>query len=67
MLGRVFGNLYGAIGVAAAVSYLGGGLLLDATGAPTTFVLAGAAGSVATLVVALALPRALRDRPAPEV
>jgi MFS family permease len=67
MLGRVFGNLYGAIGVAAAVSYLGGGLLLDATGAPTTFVVAGAAGSVATLVVALTLPRALRDRPAPGV
>ncbi len=50
--------------MAAAVSYLGGGLLLDATGAPTTFVVAGVTGSVATLVVALTLPRALRDPPA---
>ena len=66
MLGRVFGNLYGAIGVAAAVSYLGGGLLLDSTGAPTTFVVAGVADSAATLVVALTLPGALRDRSAGE-
>lgn len=58
MLGRVFGNLYGAIGIAAGVSYLGGGLLLDATSAPTTFLLAGAAGTLATLAVALTLPRA---------
>ena len=36
MLGRVFGNLYGAIGVAAGLSYIGGGLLLDATSAPLT-------------------------------
>jgi MFS family permease len=60
LLGRVFGNLYGAIGLAAGVSYLGGGLLLDAVGAPTTFLLAGAAGLVVTAVVAVALPRALR-------
>lgn len=60
MLGRVFGNLHGAIGVAAALSYVGGGLLLDATTAPTTFLLVGAGGTVATLVVALRLPRALR-------
>ncbi len=63
MLGRVFGNLYGAIGVAAAVSYLGGGLLLDATGAPTTFVVAGVAGTVVTLAVAVTLPRAMRGTP----
>ena len=62
MLGRVFGNLYGAIAVAAAVSYLGGGLLLDSTGASTTFVVAGVAGWVAMLVVALTLRGALRDR-----
>ena len=60
MLGRVFGNLYGAIGVAAAVSYLGGGLLLDATSAPVTLVVAGAGGTLATLGVALTLPGALR-------
>ena len=59
MLGRVFGNLYGAIGVAAAVSYIGGGLLLDATSAPTTFLIAGTAGTLATLAVAASLPRAV--------
>lgn len=60
MLGRVFGNLYGAIGVAAALSYVGGGLLLDATSAPVTLVVAGSGGVLATLLVALALPGALR-------
>jgi MFS family permease len=59
LLGRVFGNLYGLVGVAAAVSYLGGGLLLDATSAPATFVIVGAAGTLATLLVALRLPRAV--------
>jgi MFS family permease len=60
LLGRVFGTLHGAIGAAAAVSYLGGGLLLDAVGAPTALVLAGAAGAVAALAVAVTLPAALR-------
>jgi MFS family permease len=60
MLARVFGTLYGAIGVAAALSYVGGGVLLSATDAPTTFVVAGAGGVVATVLVALTLPRALR-------
>jgi MFS family permease len=60
LLGRVFGNLYGGIGVAAAISYLGGAALLDATDAPTTFLVAGAAGTLATVVVALTLPSALR-------
>lgn len=59
MLGRVFGNLYGAIGVAAAISYVSGGLLLDATSAPLTFLVAGAAGTAATVAVTLTLPRAL--------
>jgi MFS family permease len=63
LLGRVFGNLYGAIGVAAGLSYLGGGLLLDAVGAPTTFLLCGAAGTVAAALVAVTLPRALRRVP----
>jgi MFS family permease len=60
MLGRVFGNLYGVIGVAAGISYIGGGLLLDATSAPTTFLAAGTAGTLAALAVAVTLPRALR-------
>ena len=60
LLGRVFGNLYGAIGVAAALSYVGGGLLLDATSAPVTLMVAGIGGTVATLVTGLALPAAIR-------
>ncbi|WP_257447266.1 MFS transporter [Archangium lipolyticum] len=65
MLGRVFGNLYGAIGVAAALSYIGGGLLLDATSAPVTLLIAGAGGTVATLATALTLPGALRKTTPP--
>ena len=63
LLGRVFGNLYGLIGVAAGVSYLGGGLLLDAIGAPATFVLVGSAGVLITAVTALCLRRALPRSP----
>jgi MFS family permease len=62
MLGRVFGNLYGAIGVAAAISYIGGSLLLDATSAPTTFIIAGTLGTLAAIAVALTLPRAVPPR-----
>jgi MFS family permease len=60
MLGRVFGNLYGGIGAAAALSYVAGGLLLDATSAPVTFLIAGGAGTLATITVAIGLRRALR-------
>ena len=65
MLGRVFANLYGAIGVAAALSYVGGSVLLDRTSAPVTLILAGGLGTVATIVTAVALRRSLR-RAAPE-
>ncbi|GAB2924498.1 MFS transporter [Micromonospora polyrhachis] len=64
MQGRVFGNLYGAVGLAAALSYMLGGLLLDATSAPATLVVAGAGGLVATLLTALALRTSLRREPA---
>ena len=57
MLGRVFGNLYGAIGVAAALSYVGGSVLLDLTSAPVTLIVAGGLGTVATIATALALRR----------
>jgi MFS family permease len=57
LLGRVFGTLYGGIGVAAALAYLLGGLLLDRTGPRTAFVTAGAAGLLATAATALALRR----------
>jgi MFS family permease len=63
LLGRVFGNLYGLIGVAVGVSYLGGGLLLDAIGAPAVFVLAGSAGILITAGTALTLRRALPSVP----
>jgi MFS family permease len=56
--GRVFGSLYGGIGVAAALSYLLGGLLLDRTTPRVAFVAAGAAGLLATAATALALRRA---------
>ncbi|HET9143888.1 MFS transporter [Actinophytocola sp.] len=64
-LGRVFGNFYGLIGIAAAVSYLGGAVLLDATNAPVTFIVAGVGGLAATIVAALTLPGALRRVPQP--
>ena len=60
MLGRVFGNLYGAIGVAAGLSYVLGGLLLDLTSPRLTFVIAGMGGLLATLATALALRRAMK-------
>ncbi len=55
LLARAFGNLYGAVGVAAGVSYLLGALLLDVTSPRTTFVVAGAGGLLATAATALAL------------
>jgi MFS family permease len=57
LLGRVFGSLYGAVGVAAAVSYVGGAVLLDLTSARIAFVVAGAGGLAVSLAVALALRR----------
>ncbi|WP_084216125.1 MFS transporter [Pseudonocardia spinosispora] len=67
--GRVFGVWGGAIGVAAGLSYVGGALLLDATSARTTFLLAGAGGLAATVLTAVALrprtskPDKSRDSP----
>jgi MFS family permease len=57
--GRVFGSLYGGIGVAAALAYLLGGLLLDRTTPRVAFVAAGAAGLLATGATALALRQAV--------
>ena len=57
MLGRVFGNLYGAIGLAAGVSYVFGGLLLEHTNARVTFITAGAGGLLAAAATAIALSR----------
>jgi MFS family permease len=60
MLGRVFGNLHGAIGIAAGLSYVLGGLLLDLTSPRRTFIIAGTGGLLATLAAALALRRAIK-------
>lgn len=62
MLGRVFGNLYGAIGGAAALSYVVGGILLDRVGARPVFIAAGAGGLLATLGMVLGLLRATAGR-----
>jgi len=62
MLGRVFGNVYGAVGAAAGLSYVFGGLLLDATNARVTFIVAGAGGIASAAVAAVVLPRAVAAR-----
>jgi len=59
LLGRVFGNVYGAVGAAAGLSYLLGGVLLDVSGARITLIVAGAGGLTAAVVATVALPRAL--------
>jgi MFS family permease len=60
MLGRVFGNVYGMVGAAAGLSYLFGGVLLDATSPRVTLIVAGAGGLASAGVAAFLLPRALR-------
>jgi len=52
MTGRVFGSLYGAIGVAAAVSYLLGAALLQLTDPRVTFVIAGSLGLLVSVITA---------------
>lgn len=64
---RVFGNLYGAIGLAAGLSYLAGGLLLQHTNARTTFVAAGAGGLIATAATAIAVRRSDDEASEPPV
>jgi len=61
LLGRVFGNVYGAIGVAAGLSYLLGGLLLNFTEPRLVFIVAGGGGLISALFVAFLLPKALRE------
>ncbi len=63
MQGRAFANVYGFIGLAAGVSYVVGGPLLDATGPRLVLVLGGAGGLVATALMALRLPASLATQP----
>ena len=53
MLGRVFANLYGGVEVCAALGYVIGGPLLDATSPRTMFVGIGVAGLFAAAVAAV--------------
>jgi len=60
LLGRAFGNFAGAIGVAAGLSYVFGGLLLDATGPRVTLIVAGSGGLASTALASFLLPRAAK-------
>ena len=64
---RVFGNLYGAIGLAAGISYVCGGLLLQHTDARTTFVVAGGGGLIATVATAIGVRRSGGEEREPPV
>ena len=44
LLGRVFANVYGGVGVAAALGYVAAGPILDATSPRASFVVIGAGG-----------------------
>jgi len=57
LTGRVFGNLYGLVGISAGLSYVLGGLLLNATSPRTTFLVAGGGGLVAAAVTGWRLSR----------
>ena len=57
VLGRTFGNLYGAVGLAAGLSYVLGGLALNVTSARVVFVVAGAGGLLVTATTAAVLLR----------
>jgi MFS family permease len=65
MQGRVFANLYGAIGLAAGISYAVGGVLLDATGPRLLLIIAGIGGLASAAWTALRLPREATGEPAP--
>ncbi len=61
MLGRVFANVYGAVGIAAAVSVILGGVLLDATSPGTVLVVAGLLAIAASIVAAMLLRGLVAD------
>lgn len=60
LLGQAFGTLYGAVGLAAGLSYVLGGLLLAVSDARITFIAAGTGGVLVSLIAAAALHRATR-------
>lgn len=58
LLGRVFANLYGGVGVCAALGYVIGGPLLDATSPRAMFVVIGLGGLAGTATCSVLLRRA---------
>ncbi len=54
-LGRVMANVWGGVGVAAALSYAAGGPLLDATSPRTMFIIMGTSGLACTLLTGVLL------------
>jgi MFS family permease len=65
MQGRTFANFYGAIGLAAGVSYLLGGLLVEAAGPRVTFLVAGGGGLAVAAYTALRFRTHSPARPDP--
>lgn len=53
--GRAFSNFYGAIGLAAGLSYVLGGVLLHAAGPRVTFAVAGLGGVLTAIVTSIRL------------
>lgn len=64
--GRAFSNFYGAIGLAAGLSYVLGGVLLHAAGPRVTFAVAGLGGVLTAIVSSIQLHARRRSgRPEP--
>ena len=60
--GRAFSNFYGAIGLAAGLSYVLGGVLLHTTGPRVTFAVAGLGGVLTAIATAIRLHAHRRPR-----
>ena len=61
LLGRVLANIYGGVGVAAAVGYLLGGPVVDATSPRIAFVIVGCGGLAGAAITAVLLRKARRQ------
>jgi len=64
LLGRTFANFYGSIGLAAGLSYLLGGVLLETAGPRGTFAVAGLGGVVTAIATGIRIrSHHRRDQP----
>jgi len=61
LLGRVLANVYGGVGVAAAIGYLIGGPMVDATSPRTAFVMVACGGLAGAAITAVLLRKARRQ------